>query len=49
MSYNSSLYSTELMDEIKEILRPYNLFYGYSNIKKKSIQFDENNFFEYDV
>ena len=49
MSSNANLYSSELMNEIKEILRPYNLFYGYTNIKKQKILFDATKFFDYDL
>ena len=45
MNKNPDMYSDELLDEIKMILKDYNLFYGYTTIGKSKD--DQTSFFAY--
>ena len=44
------MYSDELMKELGEILKVYNIYYGYSNVEEAEEDFEEHltTFFEYD-
>ena len=41
MNKNKHMYSPELMKELSEILKAYNIYYGYSNVGEAEEDFEE--------